>query len=154
MITSNQYKMDEFTEQQLILQYKQFISDDKTTPSLEIINSDNITVLFLKKCYDAALEQFKTLSSERNFFLFLSYKYAASELSLNLPNELCLEILKDHYSVINKCNQTFEQFHLHKMSGKFTLYFSGVKTKETVENYKAVAKHHDALQEANECIIS
>ena len=64
MITQNQYRMDERSERLLTLQYGQFILDNKKVPSLDIIRSSCITNLFLKKCYNNALENLKVIVDE------------------------------------------------------------------------------------------
>lgn len=109
-IAQSQFKMDEFTTRRLTQEYMQFIIDHKTVPSYEIINSNQITMMFVEKCYNNALRELKELSIKKSW-LFSCYKYEYSGISIIFPKELILNILQIYHQINEHGNLDFKQFH-------------------------------------------
>lgn len=110
--------MNEYTEKLLISQYKQFITDHKTIPAMEIIASPHITIAFQKKCYDNALKQFCKISSDRKSLFVLSFKTKCSDLTKSIPEKIILNILHIYYEIHKQSNLSFDLLHSHLQRNK------------------------------------
>ncbi len=106
----SQFKMDDFAIRRLTEEYKQFISDHKTVPSYENIKSNQISMMFVEKCYNTALYELKELSIKKTW-LFSCYKYEYLGVSIIFPKELITSILQIYHQITDHGNLDFKQFH-------------------------------------------
>lgn len=148
MITNqNQFRIDEFTEKLLTLEYKQFIIDHKTAPEIEIISSQHITTIFLENCYKNALKEFSTLSSKRKSLIFLSFKHACSDLSLNFPKEIVLSIIQIYHKVNKQSNigfyQLYDEYKEYKYQNEEAIKYFECMEKKKINEKKSRIKEDE-----------
>lgn len=116
-MNSTQHRMDATNEKLLTLGYTQFIKDNKTPPSIEVVKSSYITLTFLEDRYINALKPLKNLALRKCAIIKEislnkdSYLSVNSDLSLKLPNEIVLHIIQIYHQVNVQSNLTFEYFH-------------------------------------------
>lgn|GEM_PF-4335050 len=116
-MNASQFRMDAANEILLMLGYTQCIKDNKTPPSIEVVESSHITVNFLENCYNNALKKLKNLALRKCVLIKEislnkdSCLSVNSDLSLKLPNEIVLHIIQIYHQVNVQSNLTFEYFH-------------------------------------------
>lgn len=153
-----QYRMDSTNEKLLTLQYTQFIKDNKTVPSWELIKSRHITFVFLEDRYKNALKPLKNLALKKCALIKEislnkdSCLSVNSDLSLKLPNEIVLHIIQIYHQVNVQSNLTFKQFHSPnrilewKFSQDVLDYFECMDGKKMKENEGRSSIHIELLK--------
>ena len=138
--------MDASNEKLLTLQYTQFIKDNKTVPSWELIKSRHITFVFLEDRYKNALKPLKNLALRKCALIKEislnkdSCLSVNADLSLKLPNEIVLLIIQIYHQINVQSNLTFEYFHCPnrildwKFSDDVLNYFESMDEKKLKEN--------------------
>lgn len=145
-MNSIQHRMDATNEKLLTLGYTQFIKDNKTVPSIEVVKSSHVTVKFLEDRYKNALKPLKNLALRKCALIKEislnndSYLSVNADLSLKLPNEIVLHIIQIYHQVNVQSNLTFECFHCPsrilewKFSDEVLIYFESMDEKKLKEN--------------------
>ena len=126
---SNPYTEDDLTKELLTHAYGQFIADQKTAPSITVIKSYEISVKFLKLCYEDALNHHKELTFRKWTPLIVSHQKQISIFAF-LPKEIFLHIFQ-----MNQWNFSFDEFHRQikdqNLNIKIDEYLSIIEDKET-----------------------
>ncbi len=159
-----QFRMDAVNEVLLTRGYTQFIKDNKTVPSMEVVKSSHVTVKFLEDRYNNALKSVKNFTLRKCALIKEislnkdSCLSVNSDLSLKLPNEIVLQIIQNYHQINVQSNLTFEYFHCPsrllewKFSDEVLNYFEIMDAKKMKEGggRRAVMVENLMLHVANE----
>lgn len=112
MNTHNQYCLDA-AKTMLTLQYGQFIMDIKKVPSLDIIRRTDITNLFLKNCYNNALENLEIQTTEYPTFEQFHKQINVDFKKINQLFEQKCSLLIEYFEImeLKKIKEANEKFH-------------------------------------------